>query len=651
MFSHQSISAAAVGFPFFAGVMAGLLGRRLGANAVYFLTSLATGLSLALSIYLWGEITVVPEGFIDNPGFLWGRIGDFEIRMGFLLDRLSVGMMITVAAVSFFVHIYSVEYMAEDPGKIRFFSYISLFTFAMLLLVSANNFVQLFFGWEGVGLMSYLLIGFWFQRESAIEAGLKAFIVNRLGDLGLLLGIALIALFFHSLDYQTVFSKVPLVRMANVQLTLAPYWEVSLFTLMTGSLFVGVMGKSAQVPLHVWLPDSMEGPTPISALIHAATMVTAGIFMVARLSPLFEQSDAVLNLMLIVGTLTALLMGLVGLLQNDIKRIIAYSTLSQLGYMVVGLGASAYAISIFHLMTHAFFKSLLFLGAGSVILAMHHEQDIRKMGGLRKAMPVTHACMFLASLSMIGLPPLSGFFSKDLLIEAVHYAKLPAAEFAYIALLISILITALYSVRLLFLVFYGQARDKPALMVHESSWTVCLTLLALLVPSLGLGGLLIKGILNNPFLGAIYVSPEHGAVAQLTKTFPGTWGFILQGLGHWPFILGLMGTVSCFWVYGKMPAFPDRLKHQFKWLSLVLIQKWGFDLFYEKGVLPLVRGCSWLLWRVADSFIIDNLFVNGSAQVIARCAQFVRKSQTGYLYHYAFIMITGLLVLLVWVIG
>jgi len=403
VFGVATVSGAIVGLPLVAGAISGIFGQRLGRSVVHFLTIVGTGFSLALSIYLWTLLLPIQEGSFEGDWYIWGQIGDLQISVGYLLDRLSVGMMMTVAAVSFVVHLYSVGYMDGDPGEIRFFSYISLFTFAMLTLVAANNCVQFFFGWEGVGLMSYLLIGFWYQRESAIYASLKAFVVNRIGDLGLLLGIALVVLFFGSVNYNAIFLQVNFfsnLEPANYTVHLGA-WPVSLFTLIGGCFFMGAMGKSAQIPLHVWLPDSMEGPTPISALIHAATMVTAGIFMVARLSPLFEMTDTILNVILIVGAATALLMGLVGLVQNDIKRIIAYSTLSQLGYMVVGLGASAYAFSIFHLMTHAFFKALFFLGAGSVILAMHHEQDIQKMGGLRKVMPITHITMLIASFALM----------------------------------------------------------------------------------------------------------------------------------------------------------------------------------------------------------------------------------------------------------
>lgn len=651
MVKLELLCAAVVCCPLVAGVAAGVLGRRLGRAFAASVTILATGLSFALSIVLLEQILHGATVSIDRTWYLWGTAGGMSIQIGCLLDTLSVGMAVTVLAVSFLVHVYSVGYMHDDPGFSRFFCYISLFTFAMLMLVVANNFLQLFFGWEGVGLMSYLLIGFWYRKESAIVANLKAFLVNRVGDLGLLLGIATIAYYFHSLDYAAVFSKVAAFAEFQHHMVYFSDWKLPVLTLIAGSLFIGAMGKSAQIPLHIWLPDSMEGPTPISALIHAATMVTAGIFMVARMSPLFEQAESVLNLILIIGAVTALLMGLVGVVQNDIKRIVAYSTLSQLGYMVVGLGASAYAISIFHLMTHAFFKALLFLGAGSVILALHHEQNIWKMGGLKRFLPITHAVMLLGSLSLVGIPPFSGFFSKELLIDAVGISQLPAAPFAHWALVISVFITALYSFRLLFVVFYGAPRTPHhAHAVMESPPVVYVPLLCLTVPTLVLGIALVHGVLTERFAPAIVTLPQHNVMDILHEHFE--WGghMLAHSVFTVPFWLAILGIVTAWLAYVRFPQLPAYCAKKASWGFVVLKQKFGFDALNEWVILPTVRGLSNVLWRVVDSFVIDNLLVNGAAHMVARCAVVVRKCQTGYLYHYAFIMISGLLVLLVWMI-
>jgi NADH-quinone oxidoreductase subunit L len=649
-FSTQQIvwlCTFAVFAPMVAGVIVGLFGRVIGTRAASHITCWSVGLACLVSLLLFVLIFEEPLFTLKGNWYEWGVIGDMSLSIGFLIDRLSIMMMATVLTVSLLVHIYSIGYMQEDPGYTRFFAYISLFTFAMLMLVVANNFLQLFFGWEGVGVMSYLLIGFWFGRESANVASVKAFIVNRVGDIGLLLGVATVAWFFGSLDYGAVFHHIgnseisdPVIQVGSMS------WPV--FTVITTCLWIGAMAKSAQVPLHIWLPDSMEGPTPISALIHAATMVTAGIFMVARLSPLFEQSETVLNAILIIGTLTAVLTGLMGVVQSDIKRIIAYSTLSQLGYMAVGLGASAYAISIFHLMTHAFFKALLFLGAGSVILAMHHEQNIWKMGGLKKYLPITHAVMILGSLSLVGIPPFSGFFSKELLIEAAHYCRLPAAGFAYWGLVLSVFVTALYSFRLLFVVFYGSAREGNHKQVLESPPVIYIPLLCLTVPTLMLGIFLVDSVLFERFSAAIMPKPNHDVMRVLYGQFEWEGGMIWHSFSTLPFWLAVSGIVTAWLAYVRYPSLPSMAATRMAWIFNVLRYKLGFDAIVDYAILPATRGASTVLGQVVDRFVIDNLGINGVAAVVVRCAKVIRKCQTGYLYHYAFTMIAGLLIL--WVL-
>lgn len=637
----------AVFAPLAAGVVVGLFGRSMGAKMASRISCWTVGAACLVSLLLFGLIFEEPLFMLKGNWYEWGVIGDMSLSIGFLIDRLSIMMMATVLSVSFLVHIYSIGYMHEDPGYTRFFAYISLFTFAMLMLVVANNFLQLFFGWEGVGVMSYLLIGFWFKRETANVASVKAFIVNRVGDVGLLLGVATVAWFFGSLDYGTVFHQINHAETSNPMINIGSMaWPV--FTVITTCLWIGAMAKSAQIPLHIWLPDSMEGPTPISALIHAATMVTAGIFMVARLSPLFEQSEAVLNAILIIGTLTAVLTGLMGVVQSDIKRIVAYSTLSQLGYMAVGLGASAYAISIFHLMTHAFFKALLFLGAGSVILSMHHEQNIWKMGGLKKYLPITHAVMILGSLSLVGIPPFSGFFSKELLIEAAHYCRLPAAGFAYWGLVLSVFVTALYSFRLLFVVFYGSARQAGHKQVSESPPVMYVPLLLLTVPTLMLGIALVDSVLFERFSVAIMPKPNHDVMRVLYGQFEWEGGMIWHSLSGLPFCLAVSGIVTAWLAYVRYPALPDKLAKKIAWVFAALRYKLGFDAIVDYGILPATRGISSLLGQVIDRFVIDNVGVNGASAIVLRCAKIIKKCQTGYLYHYAFTMIAGLLILWVW---
>ncbi|MEK7666739.1 MAG: NADH-quinone oxidoreductase subunit L, partial [Pseudomonadota bacterium] len=527
----------------------------------------------------------------------------------------------------------------------RFFSYISLFTFSMLMLVMSNNFLQLFFGWEAVGLVSYLLIGFWYTRETAIFANLKAFIVNRVGDFGFLLGIAAIYYHFGSLDYAAVFAIAPQHVATTVQIFPGVNWM--LMTVICILLFIGAMGKSAQVPLHVWLPDSMEGPTPISALIHAATMVTAGIFMVARMSPLYELSETALSVVLVIGAITALFMGFLGIVQNDIKRVIAYSTLSQLGYMTVALGASAYAAGIFHLMTHAFFKALLFLAAGSVIIAMHHEQDLRKMGGLKKYMPFTFITAWVGTLALAGIPPFAGFFSKDAIIEAVHHSKLPGAGFAYVAVLAGVFVTALYSFRLMFLAFYGKPRmdEHTRKHLHESPAVVVIPLILLAIPSVVAGWIYIKPMLFGNFFGdAIKVLPQHNVLAQIR--FDGIGPFIAHGLQSAPFILAVLGFGLAWLLYLREPHLPDMIRDRMQPIYNLLVRKYGFDEFNQKVFAGGARRLGGFLWRVGDERIIDGLAVNGTARAIGWLSSVVRHVQSGYIYHYAFAMIIGLFLLM-----
>jgi NADH-quinone oxidoreductase subunit L len=542
--------------------------------------------------------------------------------------------------------------MHDDDGYQRFFSYIALFTFSMLMLVMANNFLQLFFGWEAVGLVSYLLIGFWFKRESAIFAGLKAFLVNRVGDFGFLLGIAAVLMTFNSLDYQDVFAAAPLMAKMTVQII--PGLDWSLMTVICILLFIGAMGKSAQAPLHVWLPDSMEGPTPISALIHAATMVTAGIFMVARMSPLFELSETALSFVLVIGSITALFMGFLGIIQNDIKRVIAYSTLSQLGYMAVALGVSAYSAAIFHLMTHAFFKALLFLGAGSVIIAMHHEQDIRKMGGLWKYMPITWITFLLGTLALIGTPGFAGFYSKDSILEAVHYSHIAGSGFAYFAVMLGVFVTSFYSFRLYFIVFHGKERMDHHTQehLHETPAVVTVPLILLAIPSVVIGAMTIEPMLfGKMFEGVIAVAPVHNVLEHVAEHFHGAMSFALHGLTGLPFILVLAGFGSAFYLYMVKPELPDRIQQRFARLYDIMDRKYLFDEFYQAFFMRGSQNLGTVLWKYADAGLIDGLMVNGTARLVGWFSAVTRYLQTGYLYTYAFAMIIGLLILLTWFVA
>ena len=653
--------------PLLGAVAAGLFGKALGRAWSHRITIALVAVSFFASLAIWQD--VLAGHVFNGTVYKWVTSGDTSFEIGFLIDRLTVMMMLVVTFVSLMVHIYTIGYMAEDAGYQRFFSYISLFTFSMLMLVMANNFMQLYFGWEAVGLVSYLLIGFWYTRPTAIYANLKAFLVNRVGDFGFLLGIGLVLMVFGTLDYAAVFASAH--RYAN-DIAPIPGVSWSLLSAICILLFIGAMGKSAQFPLHVWLPDSMEGPTPISALIHAATMVTAGIFMVARMSPLFELSDTALSFVMIIGAITALFMGFLGIIQNDIKRVIAYSTLSQLGYMTVALGASAYSAAVFHLMTHAFFKALLFLAAGSVIIGMHHDQDIRNMGGLRKYMPITWITSLVGSLALIGTPFLSGFYSKDSIIEAVGLSHLPGSGFAYFAVVAGVFVTAFYSFRMYFLVFHGKERfgkdhhdhqgdhaDEevsadhhhglaPGEKPHESPWVVWLPLVLLAIPSIVIGYFALEPlVLGNYFKDAIFVSEEHFRVIEhMREEFEGPG---LKALHDWDepvFWLVVAGVVLSWFFYLKRPDIPAAIQKRFQFIYTLLDNKYYFDRFNDWFFAGGARGASGFLWKVGDVKVIGGWFVNGSAKLVRMFSGVVRHLQSGYIYHYAFSMIIGVFVLL-----
>lgn len=642
---NQSLLLTIVLAPLSGSVIAGLFGYRIGRTASHWVAVLGVAIAFILSTYV---LKLVLNGATYNAAvYQWMQVGSLSLEVGFMVDSLTAMMMVVVTFVSLMVHIYTIGYMHDDDGYTRFFSYISLFTFAMLMLVMANNFMQLFFGWEAVGLVSYLLIGFWYKKPTAIYANLKAFLVNRVGDFGFILGIAAVLMYTGSLDYVTVFAQAPEMATQTMSLFSGTQWSV--MTVSCILLFIGAMGKSAQVPLHVWLPDSMEGPTPISALIHAATMVTAGIFMVARMSPLFEFSETALSFVLVIGAITALFMGFLGLIQNDIKRVVAYSTLSQLGYMTVALGVSAYSASVFHLMTHAFFKALLFLAAGSVIMAMHHEQDIRKMGGLKKYVPITYWTSLIGSLALIGMPGFAGFFSKDTIIEAVHASHITGSGFAYFAVVVGVFITALYSFRMFFLVFHGKERfDAHGHPPHESPAVVTVPLILLAIPSVVAGYLLSKMVFGDFFEGAIIVHPEHDVLAHAAENFHGLWGFMLHGMQQLPFWLAISGVATAYFLYLKRPDLPPLIQRRLSWVHRVLDNNYYFDAFNEKVFAGGARLKGKLLWQLGDQKLIDGWGVNGVAKSVGWIAKTVRKLQSGLLYHYAFAMMIGVLVLLYW---
>jgi len=648
--------------PLAGAVVAGLFGKLIGRTGAHLVTILGVLVAFLASLLIFQD--VLAGHTFNGAIYTWLTSGNLSLEIGFLIDRLTVVMMLVVTFVSLMVHIYTIGYMADDPGYQRFFSYIALFTFSMLMLVISNNFLQLFFGWEAVGLVSYLLIGFWFTRESAIYANLKAFMVNRVGDFGFLLGIALIMAWFGSLDYQQVFQMAP--QMAGHTISLIDGHPWSLLTVICVLLFIGAMGKSAQFPLHVWLPDSMEGPTPISALIHAATMVTAGIFMVARMSPLFELSDTSLSFVMIIGAITALFMGFLGMIQNDIKRVIAYSTLSQLGYMTVALGASAYSAAIFHLMTHAFFKALLFLGAGSVIMGMHHDQDIRNMGGLKNYMPITWLTMLIGSLALIGTPGFSGFYSKDSIIEAVQASHLWGSGFAAFAVTASVFVTAFYSFRLYFLVFHGKERFHNAHAEHdhgeegdsqghhgaphESPWVVTVPLVLLAIPSIYAGWPYIEPMLYGGFFGsAIYIDAlAHPAMAELGAEFHGPAAMALSALTTLPFWLAVAGVATAYYLYMVRKDLPEKIKEKAGIVYAILDDKYGFDRFNDWFFAGGARLLGGKLWRWGDVAAIDGVLVNGSARLVGQIARISRYLQSGYIYHYAFAMIIGVALLATW---
>ncbi len=633
--------------PLLGAILAGFFGSVLGRTATHTITILGVLVSTVLSLYVFNH-HVLESGAVFNQNiYTWMQIGNLNVSVGFLIDNLTSVMLVVVSFVSLMVHIYTIGYMHDDDGYTKFFSYISLFTFSMFMLVMSNNFMQLFFGWEAVGLVSYLLIGFWHHKESAVEANLKAFLVNRVGDFGFLLGIALVLMYFGSLDYQEVFTNLGNATGVTI------LGGSSLITVVCLLLFVGAMGKSAQVPLHVWLPGSMEGPTPISALIHAATMVTAGIFMVSRMSPMFELSDMALTVVMIVGAITALFMGLLGIVQNDIKKVVAYSTLSQLGYMTVALGVSAYSVAIFHLMTHAFFKALLFLGAGSVIVAMHHEQDIRKMGGLRNKMPITYWTALIGTLALIGFPGFAGFYSKDMIIEAVHFSSLPYAGWVYYAVVAGVFITAFYSLRMFFLVFHGESRvdHHTAEHLHESAPSITFPLIALAIPSAVIGFLTIDPMLFNGWLdNAITVASSHVSMAELKHEFHGAASMIPHAFVTLPFWM-MVGGIAAAWVFSLYRTqWADTIQKKFHRTNYVLESLYGFDRFNEIVFVNGIKKLGNLLWKVSDMGLIDNMVVNGSARLVGFIGRVVRPIQTGYIYHYAFFMIFSLLIILTWVL-
>jgi NADH-quinone oxidoreductase subunit L len=647
--------------PLIGAIVAGFFGGVIGRAGAHWAASTGVGISAFLSLWVVGAFIWGGAPTFNETVYTWMVSDGIRFEIGFLVDRLTALMMGVVTFVSFAVHIYTIGYMADDEHNWpegsragrnsyqRFFSYISLFTFSMLMLVMSNNFLQLFFGWEAVGLVSYLLIGFWSVRESAVFANLKAFLVNRVGDFGFILGIAAIGMYFNSMDYAEVFAQAP--EFAETQVAL--FGGVSLMTLICILLFIGAMGKSAQVPLHVWLPDSMEGPTPISALIHAATMVTAGIFMVARMSPLYELSTTALSFVLLIGAITAFFMGLIGLVQNDIKRVVAYSTLSQLGYMIAALGASAYAAGIFHLMTHAFFKALLFLAAGSVIMAMHHDQDIRNMGGLRRYMPITWMTALIGSLALIAFPGFSGFFSKDAIIEAVGDSHAFGAGFAWLLLTLGAFVTALYSFRMYYLVFHGKPRmdEHTRSHLHETRWVVTLPLIALAIPSVFIGWMTVEPLLVNNWLGdAIYVKPEHDSLRHLAEHSHGQKAFILHGMSAPPFWLAmgglLLATYIWWFLHRSRPTIDEELQAKSGPVGRILADKYGFDDFNQRVFAGGGRAIGQLFWGTGDRTLIDGGMVNGSARLVGYLAGVIRQMQTGFLYHYAIAMIIGLVVLL-----
>jgi len=649
--------------PLAGAILSGLFGWVIGRRGAHLVTILGMIVCTAVSGVVFND--VLNGNLYNGPVYTWLSSGNANFEIGFLIDRLSATMMLVVSFVSLMVHVYTIGYMADDPGYQRFFSYISLFTFSMLMLVMSNNFLQLFFGWEAVGLVSYLLIGFWYTRPTAIYANLKAFLVNRVGDFGFLLGIGLVLTYFGTLDYASVFANARTLAGNTIEIFPGAVW--SLMSVICILLFIGAMGKSAQFPLHVWLPDSMEGPTPISALIHAATMVTAGIFMVARMSPLFELSETALSVVIVIGAITTFFMALVAIVQNDIKRVVAYSTLSQLGYMTVALGASAYAAGMFHLVTHAFFKAVLFLGAGSVIIALHHEQDMRRMGGLRKYMPITYATMMVAALASAGIPGLSGFFSKESIIDAARVSTIPGSGFAYFCVAATVFVTALYTFRLMFMTFHGPERFREPAGAdahaghgvhasaghdvhdhhepHESPAVVTIPLIALAIPSIAAGWVIGPVLYGGYFGNSIVVAPAHDVLGALGREFHGVLGMMAHAPLTLPFWLAMAGIATAVYLYLMRPDLPAAIRRKAGFLYTVLERKYGFDELYSWLFAGGARAVGNGLWKGGDVGVIDGL-VNGSARTIGWLASVMRLFQSGYIYHYAFTMIIGVLVLL-----
>jgi NADH-quinone oxidoreductase subunit L len=636
-----TLSCIAAFSPLVGAILAGFLGWKLGRVFSHTVTILSVAISFAASVA--ALMQVANGAHLDKEVYTWLAGEGFRIQVGFLIDKLTVTMMCVVTFVSLMVHVYTIGYMADDPGYQRFFAYISLFTFSMMMLVMANNFLQLFFGWEAVGLVSYLLIGFWFTRPTAIYANLKAFLVNRVGDFGFLLGVGLVFAVFGTLDYGPVFDEAP--KLAGALVEVIPGLSWSLITMICICLFIGAMGKSAQFPLHVWLPDSMEGPTPISALIHAATMVTAGIFMVARMSPLFNLSQAALSFVIVIGAITMFFMALIALVQYDIKRVVAYSTLSQLGYMTVALGAGAYSVAIFHLMTHAFFKAVLFLGAGSVIIALHHEQDMRKMGGLARYMPITYLTVLIGALANAGIPPFAGFFSKETIVEALHLSTTPGAGFAYVLAVAGVFVSAVYSFRLVFFAFHGKERfeshDHPP---HETPWVVTVPLILLAIPSIFIGGFTIGNMVYGTWFGSSI--QKNPVMDRLAEEFHGPLAMMAHAFSTLPFWLAIAGVALAWFLYIKRPDLPAVIKAKLQPLPTILERKYGFDefndWFFAGGARRLGNG----LWLWGDKTVIDGIMVNGTAKLIGLFAGAARRMQTGYIYHYAFTMIFGVFAML-----
>ncbi|BBP46355.1 NADH-quinone oxidoreductase subunit L [Thiosulfatimonas sediminis] len=644
--------------PLVGAMIAGLFGRQVGRAGAHFSTIAGVAISAVLSFYVFWLYVFQGAEEYNAALYNWMVVDNVSFQIGFMIDKLSATMMLVVTFVSLMVHIYTIGYMDhdedyghDDPYYQRFFSYISLFTFSMLSLVMANNFLQLFFGWEAVGLVSYLLIGFYMKRESAIQANLKAFLVNRVGDFGFILGIAVVYVYFNTMDYQEFFGQ--LATQKDVMIEIIPGVEWSMITVMLILLFIGAMGKSAQMPLHVWLPESMEGPTPISALIHAATMVTAGIFMVARLSPAYELSEVALSVVLIVGALTAFMMGLLGLIQQDIKRVVAYSTLSQLGYMTAALGASAYAGAMFHVLTHAFFKALLFLAAGSVIIAMHHIQDIRQMGGLKKYMPITYWAMLIGSLALIGFPGFSGFFSKDSILLSLDYSDRFGSTFAYVLLMAGVFITAFYSFRMFFIVFHGEESEYVKThKIKESPLVVTVPLILLAIPSVLMGIPMFESMLNGQYFGdAIKIDPANDTMMMVyTQYFQGTFNLIWTSFATLPVILALSGVALAWLMYIKMPNMPGKLKQMCPRGHYMLDNAYGFDRLNEIVFVDGTRKLGHFFTKWVDIKLIDTGMVTNTFMAVAHSARGLRRTQTGFMYHYAFVMIFGLLGMLIWVL-